>query len=117
MLRDYFIAICLSVRLLLNPIPHITSLQQTTLNTSGPKNMENLYYDTFSLDPTPDVSICPSVDNCFFYYYNVSVMHNCCMDFRRHCSMRCINFFLYITLYDLNKVMSFLKTDVIFGQR
>ena len=37
-------------------------------------------YDTF--DPTPDVPICPSVDNCFFNYYNVSVMHNCSMDFR-----------------------------------
>ena len=41
-------------------------------------------YDTFSLDPTPDVPICPSFDNCFFNYYNVSVMHNCSMDFRRH---------------------------------
>ena len=39
---------------------------------------------TFSLDPTPDVPICSSVDNCFFNYYNVSVMHNCSMDFRRH---------------------------------
>ena len=38
----------------------------------------------FHLTPTPDVPICPSVDNCFFNYYNVSVMHNCTMDFRRH---------------------------------
>ena len=46
----------------------------------------NASYDTFSLDPTPDVPICPSVDNYLFNYYNVSVMHNCCMgmDFRRH---------------------------------
>ena len=41
-------------------------------------------YNTFSLDPTPDVPICPLVDNCSFNYYNVSVMHNCSMDFRRH---------------------------------
>ena len=44
----------------------------------------NASYDTFSLDPTPDVPICPSVDNCLFNYYNVSVMHNCTMDIRRH---------------------------------
>ena len=31
-------------------------------------------YDTYPLDPTPDVPLCPSVDNCFFNYYNVSVM-------------------------------------------
>ena len=35
-----------------------------------------LSYDTFSLDPTPDVPICPLVDNGFFNYFNVSVMHN-----------------------------------------
>ena len=44
----------------------------------------NASYDTFSLDPTLDVPICPSVDNCLFNYYNVSVMHNCSMDIRRH---------------------------------
>ena len=35
---------------------------------------QNASYDTSSLDPTPDVPICPLVDNCFFNYYNVSVM-------------------------------------------
>ena len=44
----------------------------------------NASYDTFLLDPAPDVPICPSVDNCLFNCYNVSVMHNCSMHFRRH---------------------------------
>ena len=26
---------------------------------------KNVSYDTFSLDPIPDVPICPLVDNCF----------------------------------------------------
>ena len=45
---------------------------------------KNASYNNISLNPTPDVPIYPAVDDCIFNFYNVSIMHNWCMGFRRH---------------------------------
>ena len=66
---------------------------------------KNASYDKCSLDPTPDVQICPAVDNCLFNFYNVSVMHNSSMDFRRHW---CVESTLsYYQLYIIQNVKCF----------
>ena len=64
---------------------------------------KNASYDTFSLDTTPDVLIFPSVDNCFFNYYNLSVIHHCGMDLRRHWCLALIVLSIYnmaLNIYD-----------------